>query len=60
MGALSTLTPRYKLVFNLYVMEGYTHVEIGEILEISVGTSKSSLSKAKAKIRKEIALCQAL
>lgn len=58
MTALKTLPPQYKLVFNLYIMDGYTHQEIGDTLEISVGTSKSNLSKAKEKIRKEIALCQ--
>ncbi len=36
-----------KLVFNLYVIEGYSHKEIGELLSISEGTSKSQLSKAK-------------
>ena len=58
MSALKTLTPQYKLVFNLYVMEGYSHGEIGERLDISIGTSKSNLSRAKVKIRKEIELCQ--
>jgi len=54
MGAIKKLSLGYKLVFNLYVLEGYTHQEISEILEISVGASKSNLSKAKAKLRKEL------
>lgn len=36
-----------KTIFNLYVIEGYSHKEIGEMLQISEGTSKSQLSKAK-------------
>ena len=41
------LSPGYRTVFNMYVVEGYTHKEIGEILKISEGTSKSQLSRAK-------------
>jgi len=44
----------YRTVFNLYVMEGYTHQEISKILNISVGTSKSQLSKSKKMLRKKI------
>lgn len=49
--AISQLSPAYKAVFNLYVMEGYTHKEIAEYLGISEGTSKSNLAKAKMKLR---------
>lgn len=45
------LTPAYRTVFNLYVIEGYKHDEIADKLEISVGTSKSNLSKAKRNLR---------
>lgn len=41
------LSPGYRTVFNLYVIEGYTHKQIAEILGISEGTSKSQLSRAK-------------
>jgi RNA polymerase sigma factor (sigma-70 family) len=41
------LSPGYRTVFNLYVVEGYTHKEIGDLLGISEGTSKSQLSRAK-------------
>lgn len=41
------LSPGYRTVFNLYVVEGYTHKEIGDMLGISEGTSKSQLSRAK-------------
>jgi RNA polymerase sigma factor (sigma-70 family) len=41
------LAPGYRAVFNLYVVEGYSHKEIGEMLDITEGTSKSQLSRAK-------------
>src|SRR6056297_3526402 len=48
---IQKLSPVYRTVFNLYVIEGYKHREIAEMLEISVGTSKSNLSKAKSNLR---------
>lgn len=50
--AIAKLTPAYRTVFNLYVVEDYSHKEIAEMLEISIGTSKSNLSKAKQNLRK--------
>ena len=44
----------YRLVFNLYVMEGYAHREIAEELGISEGTSKSQLSKARKQLRAKL------
>lgn len=41
------LSPGYRTVFNMYVIEGYTHKEIADMLGISEGTSKSQLSRAK-------------
>ena len=41
------LSPQYRAVFNLYVIEGYKHQEIADLLGISEGTSKSNLAKAK-------------
>jgi RNA polymerase sigma factor (sigma-70 family) len=46
------LSPTYKTVFNLYVIDGYKHDEIAKKLNISVGTSKSNLAKARANIQK--------
>lgn len=46
----------YRVVFNLYVIEGFTHPEIAAQLDISVGTSKSQLSKAKRYLRKQLAV----
>ncbi len=45
------LSPAYRTVFNLYVIEGYKHEEIAEMLAISIGTSKSNLSKAKKQMQ---------
>lgn len=50
--AINQLTPAYKAVFNLYVIEEYTHKQIGEILGVTEGTSKSNLAKAKMNLRK--------
>ena len=41
------LSPGYRTVFNMYVVEGYTHRQIADVLGISEGTSKSQLSRAK-------------
>ena len=48
------LSPGYRTVFNLYVIEGYSHKEIGELLDISEGTSKSQLARAKAVLQKKV------
>ncbi len=48
---IQQLPPGYRAVFNLYVVEGFTHPEIAEQLEISVGASKSQLFKAKAMLK---------
>lgn len=45
------LSPSYRAVFNLFVIEGFKHEEIAEMLGISTGTSKSNLFKAKAHLR---------
>lgn len=45
------LTPAYRTVFNLYVIEGFKHKEIAEMLDIAEGTSKSNLSKAKKNLQ---------
>jgi RNA polymerase sigma-70 factor (ECF subfamily) len=49
---VQSLPSAYRTVFNLYVMEGYSHEEIADMLEISIGTSKSNLSRARLKLRK--------
>ena len=51
---IQELPERYRLIFNLYVMDGYSHVEIAEMLNISNGTSKSNLSRAKNILKEKI------
>jgi RNA polymerase sigma-70 factor (ECF subfamily) len=48
------LPPVYRLVFNLHVIEGYSHPEIAKMLGIMVGTSKSNLFKAKAHLQQKL------
>ena len=51
-GMIQRLSPGYRAVFNLYVIDGFTHQEIGKILGISEGTSKSNLMKARDNLKK--------
>ncbi len=48
------LSPGYRTVFNLYAIEGYSHKEIGTMLNISEGTSKSQLARAKSILKKKV------
>ncbi len=48
---IQQLSPAYRTVFNLFVVEDYSHKDIAEELEISVGTSKSNLAKAKQRLK---------
>ncbi|MBA4054392.1 MAG: RNA polymerase subunit sigma-70 [Marivirga sp.] len=48
---IQQLSPAYRTVFNLYVIDGFTHEEIASQLEISVGTSKSNLFKAREHLK---------
>ena len=51
---IQELPDKYRLVFNLYAIDGYSHQEISDMLKISVGTSKSNLSRARVKKKKKI------
>lgn len=51
---IKQLAPQYRAVFNLYVVDGYNHLEIADILNIPVGTSKSSLSRARTLLQNNI------
>ena len=51
---IQELPDRYRLVFNLYVLDGYSHKEIADMLEITTGTSKSNLARAKAILKEKI------
>jgi len=48
------LSPGYRTVFNLYTIEGFSHKEIGIMLNISEGTSKSQLARAKGILKKKV------
>jgi RNA polymerase sigma-70 factor (ECF subfamily) len=58
MSLVQDLPTGYRTVFNLNVIEGYTHKEIGEMLNISDNTSKSQLNRAKAILRKKVIAMQ--
>lgn len=51
LAAVQTLSPAYRAVFNLYVIEGYSHKEIAEQLGITESTSRSNLVKARTKLK---------
>ncbi len=54
LGLIQKLPDRYRLVFNLYVLDKFSHKEIASMLEISEGTSKSNLSRARQFLKKEV------
>jgi len=56
---IQNLPDRYRLVFNLYVLDNYSHKEIASLLNISEGTSKSNLSRARQLLKKEVEVYQA-
>ncbi len=51
---IQELPDRYRLVFNLYVIDDYSHAEIAEMLSINIGTSKSNLSRARMILKEKI------
>ena len=54
LSLINELPPKYQLVFNLYVLDGYSHQEISEVLNISIGTSKSNLFRARKLLQNKI------
>jgi len=55
---IQQLPDQYRLVFNLYVLDHFSHKEIAEMLQISEGTSKSNLSRARAILKQKIIIYQ--
>ena len=55
---IQELPDRYRLVFNLYVLDGYSHKEVSNLLEISEGTSKSNLARARQILKDKIEVTQ--
>ncbi len=54
MKLIQQLPPRYRLVFNLYVLEGMSHQEIAQEMDITQGTSKSNLARAREILKKKV------
>ena len=54
MSMIHELSPGYRVVFNMHVIEGYSHKEIADILGINEGTSKSQLARAKGVLKKMV------
>ena len=59
LSLIQNLPDRYRLVFNLYVLDNYSHKEIASLLNITEGTSKSNLSRARQLLKKEVEVYQA-
>jgi len=51
---IQELPNRYRLVFNLYALDDYSHKEIAEMLKISIGTSKSNLARARLILKEKL------
>ena len=58
LGIIQQLPDRYRMVFNLYVIDGYSHKEIAEMLSITDGTSKSNLARARMILKEKIEALQ--
>src|SRR4051812_19979799 len=54
MALIQQLSPGYRMVFNLYALEGYSHKEIAEIAGITEGASKSQLSRARTILKEQV------
>ena len=54
MNLIQNLPDGYRVIFNMYAIEGYSHKEISEIMNISEGTSKSQLSRARALLQEKL------
>ncbi len=50
--AVQQLSPAYRTVFSMYVIDGYSHQQIADLLSINIGTSKSNLAKARMNLQK--------
>jgi RNA polymerase sigma-70 factor (ECF subfamily) len=58
LNSVQQLPDRYRLVFNLYALDGYSHKEIATLLKISEGTSKSNLSRARTILKTKLEIHQ--
>ncbi len=55
LNTISEIPDKYRMIFNLYEIDGYSHKEIGEMLRITESTSRSYLTRAKQKIQNKLA-----
>jgi RNA polymerase sigma-70 factor (ECF subfamily) len=60
LSMIQNLPPAYRIVFNLYVIDGYSHEEIAEMTGISVSTSRSNLYKARVKLQQMLSVPQSV
>ena len=51
---IQNLPDRYRLVFSMYALDGYSHNEIAEMMNISVGTSKSNLARSRKHLQEMV------
>ncbi|MHB1146128.1 MAG: RNA polymerase sigma factor [Lutibacter sp.] len=58
LNLINELPDRYRMVFNLYALDGYSHKEISEMMQIAEGTSKSNLARARAILKQKIEIHQ--
>lgn len=58
LNLIQSLPDRYRMVFNLYVLDGHSHKEISKMLQIAEGTSKSNLARARAILKQKIEFYQ--
>lgn len=54
LNMIQELPDRYQMVFSLYVLDGYTHNEISEVMSITIGTSKSNLARGRAILKQKV------
>ena len=54
LALIQELSPKYRMVFSLYAIDGYSHKEISDMLGITIGTSKSNLSRARIILQKKV------
>ena len=54
LNSIQELPDRYRLVFNLYALDGYSHKEIGQMLDITTGTTKSNLARARMILKDKV------
>ncbi len=56
LGIVQRLSPAYRTVFSLFAIDGYSHEEIAKMLNISIGTSKSNLARARINLREMLSM----